>query len=127
MGNIRRQKTGGSRMHEFGIAQNILDIVRQAVPPDSLPAVRRIRVRFGQLSGVVPDSLEFCFGALVNETDMKQAGLLMEESPVISRCLGCGHQFTVEDFAFSCPLCDSSDLELVSGNELEVVNIELAG
>ena len=56
-------------MHELGIAQNILEIVQQSVTKEQAPAVRWIRIRVGQLSGVVPDSLEFCFQAIVSETD----------------------------------------------------------
>jgi hydrogenase nickel incorporation protein HypA/HybF len=112
-------------MHELGIARNILDIVQQSVPEDQFEAVKKIRIRIGQLSGIVPDSLEFCFSALLNETPMRQAGLVMEKTPAVSLCRDCRHQFTVEDFTFSCPACKSVNLETVSGNELEIVDIEL--
>ena len=113
-------------MHELGIARNILDIVKQHVPDDKAASVRRIRIRVGQLSGVVPDSLEFCFSALLGEAGMKRAGLVMETIPTVSRCRECGNRFEVDNFAFSCPACESGDLELISGKELEVVDIELA-
>jgi len=113
-------------MHELGIAQNILEIVRQAVPGEQAAAVRRIRIRAGQFSGVVPDSLHFCFGVIVSETDMKNAGLEIEQVPTVSRCRDCFHQFQMEDLVFICPSCKSTNLELVSGKELEIVEIELA-
>ena len=113
-------------MHELGIAQNILDIVRQSVPEDRFSSVRWIRIRIGQLSGIVPDSLEFCFSALLSETEMKQAGLKMETEPTVSLCKDCRHRFTVEDFVFTCPSCGSASLEMLSGRDLEVVDIELA-
>jgi hydrogenase nickel incorporation protein HypA/HybF len=112
-------------MHELGIARNILDIVKQSVPAEQAAAVRRIRIRIGQLSGVVADSLEFCFSALLSETDMKQAGLVMETVPTVSLCRDCRRQFTVDDFAFTCPACNGVNLEVISGRELEVVDIEL--
>lgn len=113
-------------MHELGIARNILDIVQQSVPEEQSAAVKRIRIRIGQLSGIVPDSLEFCFSALLSETPMRQADLVMEKTPAISLCNDCHHQFMVENFTFLCPACDSVNLETVSGNELEIVDIELA-
>ncbi len=113
-------------MHEMGIAQNILDIVQQAVPEEQAAAVRRIRIRAGQLSGIVPDSLHFCFSVMVHETKMKRADLEIEQVPTLSRCRDCRHQFQLEDFLFICPACKSANLELISGNELEVVDIELA-
>jgi hydrogenase nickel incorporation protein HypA/HybF len=112
-------------MHELGIAQNILDIVRQSVPEGQAPDVRFVRIRVGQLSGVIPDSLDFCFSTLVGETKMHQASLAIEQVPTTSRCKECGHQFQVEDMAFVCPACKSTDLELIGGRELQVVEIEL--
>ena len=113
-------------MHELGIAQNILEIVHQAVPVDQKAAVRSIRIRVGPLSGVVPDSLEFCFQAIVNETEMQNARLAIEQLPAILKCKKCSYQFKTKDLEFFCQSCGSSDLELVSGKELEVVEIELA-
>jgi hydrogenase nickel incorporation protein HypA/HybF len=112
-------------MHELGIAQNILEIVQQSVPEDRAAAVRSIRIRVGQLSGVVPDSLDFCFSVIVGETGMRQASLAIEHVPTVSKCRDCGHSFSVEDFLFCCPACSSASVEVVSGRELEVLEIEL--
>ena len=113
-------------MHEMGIAQNILEIVRQSVPEGQAAAVRGIRVRIGQLSGIIPDSLDFCFSALVSDTEMSRARLVMDSIPMVSLCKDCRNQFEVRDYNFSCPSCSGANLELVSGKELEVVEIELA-
>lgn len=112
-------------MHELGIAQNILEIVRQSVPDEQAPDVKWVRIRVGQFSGVIPDSLDFCFSVIVGETNMPQARLAIEQVPTVSRCKECGHQFQIEDMAFLCPECESTDLELITGRELQVVEIEL--
>jgi hydrogenase nickel incorporation protein HypA/HybF len=113
-------------MHELGIAQNILEIVQQAVPDGHQAAVRKVHIRVGQLSGVVPDSLDFCFSVILNESRMPEARLAIEQVPTISQCRDCAHRFQIEDLAFVCPACKSTNLELVSGKELEIVGIELA-
>lgn len=112
-------------MHELGIAQNILDIVRQAVPENLAPDIRNIRVRVGQFAGVIPESLDFCFGVMAEESGMKQAALLIEEVPTACRCRDCGRDFTLKEWVFLCPHCGGADLEVTSGKELEVVDIEL--
>jgi hydrogenase nickel incorporation protein HypA/HybF len=112
-------------MHELGIAQNILEIVQQAVPDNLASDVRRIRIRIGPLSGIVPDSLDFCFSVIIKETKMQQAGLAIEHVPLVSCCKDCRHQFQMDDLVFLCPACQSTNLELISGKELEVVDIEL--
>lgn len=113
-------------MHELGIAQNILQIVRQSVTEDLAADVRAVRIRVGQLSGIVPDSLDFCFSVIVNGTEMPQAKLAIEQVPLVSECRDCKHRFRMDDLAFSCPSCRSVSLELISGRELEIVEIELA-
>jgi hydrogenase nickel incorporation protein HypA/HybF len=112
-------------MHELGIAQNILEIVKQSVPEEQAALVRWIRIRVGQLSGIVPDSLEFCFQAVAGETEMKEAGLVIEQVPTIFQCKKCAFRFQVNDLEFLCPTCGTSDLEIISGRELEIVEIEL--
>ena len=113
-------------MHELAIAQNVLQIVRQSVPEKSVADVRSIRVRVGQLSGVVADSLEFCFSAIVSQTDMQRANLEIESVPIISECEDCLHRFKMNDWGFFCPNCKSTNVRLISGRELEVVEIVLA-
>jgi hydrogenase nickel incorporation protein HypA/HybF len=113
-------------MHELSIAQGILDIVRQYVPEEQAADIRRIRIRVGQMAGIVPDSLDFCFGAMVNGTAMAEARLDIEEIPVRSRCAGCGEIFSLEGAAFFCPFCNSREIKIISGTELQVVDIELS-
>jgi hydrogenase nickel incorporation protein HypA/HybF len=113
-------------MHELGIAQDILEIVKQAVPEEQSAAVRWVRIRVGQLSGIVPDSLEFCFRAIVSETAMGQAGLAIEQVPTVFQCRNCSHRFQVNDLEYLCQACKSPDLEIISGKELDIVEIELA-
>lgn len=113
-------------MHELGIAKNILEIVRQSVPENRVNAVRCVRIRVGQLSGVMPESLDFCFSVIVNETSMQRARLDIVQVPIVSLCKDCSRRFQIEDSAFFCPECQSTNLELISGRELEVAEIELS-
>ncbi len=111
-------------MHELSIAQSIADIVRQHAPDGA--AVRAVRVAVGRMSGVVPESLEFCFDAVVSDTPLEGARLEIERIPVRAACARCRDVFTVEEPAFACPACGSTDIELVAGMELQVLEIEVA-
>lgn len=112
-------------MHELSIAQSIFEIARAAVPGERTADIRTVRVRVGDLSGVVADSLEFCFGVIVADTPLRDARLLIEPVSAVSRCKDCSHLFTVEHLAFQCPSCGSTSIALVSGTELHVAEIEL--
>jgi hydrogenase nickel incorporation protein HypA/HybF len=110
----------------MSIAQNVIDIVSRYLPADDDAPVRSVRLRVGRMSGVVPASLEFCFGALASGTRIDGAALVIEESPVAARCGECG---TVSEMPFpfgACPACRSERMTMESGMELQVVDIELA-
>ena len=65
-------------MHELGGAQSIFDIVRAYVPVDRAPALREVRIRVGDVSGVLVESLEFCFGVAVAGTPYDSAVLAVD-------------------------------------------------
>lgn len=112
-------------MHELSIAQSIVDIVEQYVPDCREGAVESVRIKVGQLAGVVPESLEFCFSAIVSDTALSGARLEIEYIATRSRCTVCDENFLVEKLAFRCPSCGSAELKLMSGTELQVVEIQL--
>lgn len=70
-------------MHELSLATGILDIVRQYVPIERAQAVRSVRVRVGDLAGVVPDSLAWCFSAIASDTPYARAFLAID--PVLGQ------------------------------------------
>src|SRR5512140_134057 len=113
-------------MHELSIAQSILEIVRQHLPANGSQNVRTVNMKVGELSGVVTDSLEFCFEAITTGTPFEGARLAIEHLPVRARCRTCAAVFPVEQSVFRCTSCRGEDLEIVSGRELQVTEIELA-
>lgn len=112
-------------MHEISIAQSILDLVRQHVPAPQIPEVALVRVRVGSLSGVVGESLAFCFEALVTDTPLGRARLDIERVPTTCACGDCGHRFEPEAMIFLCPACGGGRTRLESGADLQVVHVEL--
>lgn len=112
-------------MHELSLAQSILNIVNEHVPPSRIAAVRRVRVDIGRLSGVVADSLDFCFTALVAETSLQHARLELNTIPLRLSCADCQDTFESAGDVFRCPSCNGSQITVVSGMELGVAEIEL--
>jgi hydrogenase nickel incorporation protein HypA/HybF len=70
-------------MHEMGIAESVLEIVRQYVPEPNGQLVRRVSVRVGEFAGVQVDSLRFCFEAIVAGTPYQAASLAIEQVPAV--------------------------------------------
>ena len=114
-------------MHEMGIALEIIDIATASIPPDLAGAkVARVNLAVGKLSAIVPDSLRFCFEIATKETALEGAELVIDTLPVVAVCKACGHRWTIESPVFTCQACESSDLTLESGRELDITSIEIA-
>ncbi len=112
-------------MHELALAESIVNAVKKAVQDRPNAKVLQVRVRIGELTDIVPDSLVFGFESLVAETPMAGARLEIERVAIKGRCGKCGHEFTVEEFIFICPECFSTDIDLIRGDELEVIDIDV--
>jgi hydrogenase nickel incorporation protein HypA/HybF len=69
-------------MHELSIALSLVDAVCDELPRlGEHVTVRRVLVRIGPLSGVVPAALRFAFDAAVEDSPIAGARLEIEEVP----------------------------------------------
>lgn len=112
-------------MHEMGIAQNILDIALEAANREGANKISRIDIVAGELRGIVPLQLTFCFGIIAQNTIASSAYLNVEETPVTAHCEDCGEDFKVEDYQYLCPKCSSLNVKVTGGAELRVKDIEI--
>ena len=108
-------------MHELSIAQNIVSAVQEALERHGGGRVLRVRIRVGEISGVVVDSLEFCYQASVDGTPLAGSTLEAERVPVSYRCQDCDHSFRRRGSTRACPQCGGERTVLEGGTELEIV------
>lgn len=112
-------------MHELSLAQNIAEIAQNAAAANGKGKVMTVCVRVGDLSGVVADSLAFCFSAITSGTPLEGAALRIDRVPVRARCGACGTVDDVHDMQFLCPSCGSGNLDIIAGRDLQVSHIEV--
>jgi hydrogenase nickel incorporation protein HypA/HybF len=112
-------------MHEFAIASSVLDAVRTEVRLRPGMRVSKIGVRIGDLAGLDPDALSFCFEALTKETDLESVVLEIERKPQRHRCSRCANEFVVVNYETSCPDCGEESTAFLSGDELELAFLEM--
>jgi hydrogenase nickel incorporation protein HypA/HybF len=110
-------------MHEASIAAGIIDRLLEH-PQLAGRRITVVRLKVGRLSTVVPENLEFVFGAIAQGTRVEGARLEIEAVPARATCLECGHGFTIEDPIFLCPACGAGRLRLESGRELSLESVE---
>jgi len=112
-------------VHEMAIAKGIIDIAVAAAQKGGAQKITRINVVAGQLRGLVPLQLTYCFSVLAEQTIASNAYLNLEITPVKGRCRNCGETFIVKDYQYVCPQCHSRDVQTVGGTELRVRDIEV--
>jgi len=112
-------------MHELSIAQNIVEMIQRHIPQDEWNQVVAVKVRIGAVAGIVPDSLKFSFQAITAESALCNARLITEHIPFRVHCRTCNTTTENEDGFAMCGECESTDIQVLSGTELHVVEIEL--
>lgn len=113
-------------MHELSIMQSALQMVIDQAKEHGAQKVHELRLRIGTLSGVVPESLEFCFEAASLGTMAEGAALVIETVPAACWCGLCQKLFVCGDLWNECPDCKSPSADLRQGRELEVVSFEVS-
>ena len=114
-------------MHEFSIAQNIVDILHYQMKIHKLSKIESVSLRVGAMRSVEMDSLSFSFNILTAGSPLEGARLEVQEIPVQGRCIRCGQQFAMNNWLDDCPFCRGPGVEVVSGKELEIMGIEGIG
>ncbi len=115
-------------MHEMGLATEIVRIVTESIPGDMVdPKVERVNLKVGRLAAVVPHSLKFCFDIAAKDGPVEGAELVIEEIGVSARCNDCKNRWDIDEPAFQCPRCNGGSIEVLTGRELDIESIELAG
>jgi len=112
-------------MHEVSICESVIDILTGEAASHGSTRVKAVRLMVGEMSGVIEDSMRFAFEVVSKGTVAEGAELVIDTVPLTARCKGCGREFHVEGYAFTCAHCGCPDIEIVSGRELMVEEIEL--
>ncbi|HET9893539.1 MAG TPA: hydrogenase maturation nickel metallochaperone HypA [Streptosporangiaceae bacterium] len=65
-------------MHELAVTESVVSAVAERLPKAKVTAVR---LEIGALSGVVADSVRFCFDLVAEGTNLAGASLEIDEPP----------------------------------------------
>jgi hydrogenase nickel incorporation protein HypA/HybF len=112
-------------MHEFGITENIVNIALAKAGEAEASKVVQINLVIGEMTGFVPDCIQFYFDSLSKETIAQGAVLHFESVPTQLRCRNCSTVFRPEDTLWSCPRCGGQSVEIFKGRELYIESIEV--
>jgi hydrogenase nickel incorporation protein HypA/HybF len=112
-------------MHELGVTENIVNIALAKAGEVQASKVIQINLVIGELSGFVPDCIQFYFDSLSKDTIAQGAVLHFESVPTELRCRDCATSFQPQDTLWSCPECQSQSVEISQGRELYIESVEV--
>jgi hydrogenase nickel incorporation protein HypA/HybF len=112
-------------MHEMAIAASVLDLVLETAAANQANRVIKIQLLIGEMAGVSQEALRFCFDSVAEGTPAAGAALCIDIAPVLGHCRECGNEFPIQEARFICPTCRSLVVDVMSGQELRVEQIEV--
>ena len=92
-------------MHEVSLMQDTLALAVQHARQAGATRIHGLSLRIGDLSGVVPDALEFAFDVVARGTMAEGASLTIERVRLRCYCAECEREFEPADYACECPGC----------------------
>lgn len=112
-------------MHELGITSQLLAAVEERAQELGARKVVAINLVVGERSGVVDESLRFCFEMLAPGTLASDAEIVISRVPLRFGCPACRCDYTPAAADFACPRCGAVGKVIDAGNQLVIDSIEI--
>jgi len=109
-------------VHELAITEGVVEAVTERLPDARVTCVR---LEIGALSGVVADSVRFCFDLVAEGTNLEGARLEITQTAGRCHCKVCGSEFEPDDPIAICP-CGSIEVKVLAGQELKIASVQVA-
>jgi hydrogenase nickel incorporation protein HypA/HybF len=114
-------------MHELSICQSMLEIVDKTMANHPGARLERVFVDVGRGSTVEPFLLHDAFRIATTGGPYEGAELVINEIPLVGKCRSCGRSFEYREIALGCPECESTSIDIESGLELSIRELEIDG
>ncbi|NJL00541.1 MAG: hydrogenase maturation nickel metallochaperone HypA [Spirulinaceae cyanobacterium RM2_2_10] len=113
-------------MHEVSLMAQTLELAIAQVHTQQANRIHRLKMRIGELSGVVPEALAFAFEVAIPGTLAAGAVLELETVPARCHCRACERDFQPTDWFYECPHCGQLSSQILAGKEIELTSLEVS-
>jgi hydrogenase nickel incorporation protein HypA/HybF len=109
-------------MHELGITRNIVSIcIEQAHGR----RVTRVRLAIGELAGIEPDAIQFCFEVCREGTLLADASLEVISVAGRGFCDVCGSEWPMPVIFSRCGCGRQKELRCLAGKDMKITELEV--
>lgn len=119
-------------MHEFSMAQGILNAVLETAEENNATKVTDIVIQIGKLAMLNPEQLTFMLNVLIEDTIAENANIVIEDVDVEIKCYNCDYEGIgdVDDSdhylpMILCPKCESHRVNVLNGKDVTIKNISI--
>lgn len=112
-------------MHEMSLCESILQIFEQQAVAQQYQKVKTVWLEIGALSGVEVEALRFSFDVVMLGSLAERARLEIIDVPGQAWCMPCARNVAVEQFYDVCPHCGSHQLQVNSGDQMRIKELEV--
>jgi hydrogenase nickel insertion protein HypA len=112
-------------MHELSVTENIINICSEEALKNKAIKVKEIKILVGELTGLIPESIQYYFDIASRGTKVEGAKLNIIKVPFKIFCNGCKNTSIVNRGVFTCPVCKGSDIKILGGNEFLIESMEV--
>jgi len=101
-------------------------MVEKEAEKNKVNKVKSLTLEVGEVSTVIPSYFRDCFNWAIKKTKfMQDCELKIVVIEGISYCKKCKKTYRTTEFAKECPYCHSYDTYLVTGDDIQIKNIEV--
>lgn len=113
-------------MHELAITKSLIESIRQESRKHGISSPKKVFLELGKLSGYVKEPIQMYFEHLKKDVPMLQdTELVVKELDGKIECQECHRECPVkESCLILCPVCDSTNVEIIQGKDIVIKNIE---
>lgn len=113
-------------MHELGIVMHVVDQVEKVAVENNVERVLKLTLEVGEVSSIVPELFTECFEWAKKKTELlKDTELELILLEAVSYCRDCKKTYKTTEHAKECPHCGGNDTYLVTGNEMNIKDMEV--
>lgn len=111
-------------MHELTVTESILEIAVRHAEQAGAARITHLYLVVGQLSSIVDDSVQFYWDLISKHTPAEGAELHFRRIAAQMECRQCQHRYSPDE-SLACPLCDSTAVRVIAGDEFFLESIEV--
>ncbi len=112
-------------MHEMSLCEGVLQVLEREALRQHFTKVKTVWLEIGTLASVEPQAMQFCFEAVTRQTLADGAKLEIVHKPAQAWCLNCSKSVVISQRHEACPHCASYQLQITSGDELRIKELEV--